>query len=95
MNRRRFKTTIEWETFTRRTNDPKLAYLERLLDAKGIPHRRSKIRSFHAPILQVPKEHMDAAWEVLTSRLPGFSQQMFDEMDDDHPLFIISKELTP
>lgn len=55
----------EWVTFTKRTEDPKLAWLERQLDAAGIPHRREG-ESFHAPILQVPKEHEAAAWKILS-----------------------------
>jgi hypothetical protein len=32
--------TINWVMFTKRTNNPKLEYLERRLDQLNIPHRR-------------------------------------------------------
>lgn len=53
-----------WVTFTRRTEDPKLGWLERQLDDAGIAHRRNG-ESFHAPILEVPEEQLDAAWQIL------------------------------
>jgi hypothetical protein len=55
---------MEWTTFTRRTEDPKLAWLETALDRAGIPHRRAGA-SFHAPILQVPQADLSSAWSVL------------------------------
>ena len=54
-----------WRRLTRRTNDPKLAFLEMCLDQLGIPHRRNSA-SAHAPIMEVPDEHFD---EVLVSPL--------------------------
>lgn len=69
---------MEWVTFTRRTDDPKLAWLERQLERRGIPSRRHG-HSWHAPILQVPKSRLDDAWEVLTPEL--------DETPDDDPRF--------
>lgn len=53
-----------WTQFTKRTNDPKLSALESMLDDAGIPHRRHG-ESFHAPILQVPAERLDDAWQIL------------------------------
>ena len=67
-----------WVTFTRRTEDPKLAWIERELDKRGIPHRRDG-RSFHAPILQVWAESLDDAWEVLPFHI--------DELPDDDLTF--------
>jgi hypothetical protein len=55
----------EWETFTRRTNDPKLSWLEDCLLGAGIPARRHGSSSYHAPILQVPASDMDEAWAFL------------------------------
>jgi len=55
----------KWVTFTRRTNDPKLKYLEQRLAANGIESRR-KGESWHAPILQIKQKDLDAAWEILT-----------------------------
>ena len=56
---------MNWVMFTKRTDDPKLSWLERALERVGIPSRRNG-SSFHAPILEVPEEKLDAAWEILT-----------------------------
>ena len=66
-----------WAQFTKRTDDPKLSWLERQLDERGIPHRRNGW-SFHAPILEVLEEHLNAAWELLTP---------VDDIEDDDPMF--------
>ena len=55
----------EWITLCKRTEDPKLAWLERRLTEAAIPSRRAGA-SFHAPILQVNKEDESAAWDILT-----------------------------
>jgi hypothetical protein len=68
----------DWTTLLRRTNDPKLGWLERLFEKNGIPSRRNG-ESFHAPILEVPKEHEEAAWDLLDHDI--------DEMADDDPMF--------
>lgn len=70
--------SIEWVTFTRRTADLKLSWLERALTARNIPNRRHG-ESAHAPILQVPAGKLDAAWEILTPEL--------DEREDDDLTF--------
>jgi hypothetical protein len=67
----------EWVMFTKRTNDPKLSWLERQLANAGIEHRRHG-ESFHAPILEVRPDQLDAAWNVLSS---------FDDVEDDDPMF--------
>ncbi len=54
-----------WVTLTKRTNDPKLAWIERELAAKGIKSRRNG-ESWHAPILEVRKADEEAAWKILT-----------------------------
>lgn len=71
-----------WTTFTRRTDDPKLFWLERELELRFIPCRREG-ESFHAPILYVKECHLEAAWAVLTPEI--------DEMADDHPMFVEAK----
>lgn len=68
----------EWTMFTKRTEDPKLAWLERQLDEKGIPHRRNGY-SFHAPIMEVPTSRLDEAWELLPLEI--------DDLPDDDPRF--------
>ena len=55
---------VRWVTFTRRTNDPKLAWLQRELDKMGISNRRNG-ESFHAPILEVDENRMAEAWAIL------------------------------
>lgn len=67
----------DWARFTKRTDDPKLAWLERQLDKAEIPHRRNG-RSFHAPILEVPEDRLDTAWALLTP---------VDDVDDDDEMF--------
>lgn len=71
------KTKLKWTTFTRRTNDPKLKWIETKLKAIGIRSRRNR-ESFHAPILEVLEKDLDAAWKFLTP---------FDDIPDDHPMF--------
>lgn len=74
-----------WTTFCRRTEDPKLAFIEKLLDQRGIPHRRNG-HSFHAPILEVPSQHADAAWKMLSEDIFGDGQRL-DDIEDDDPVF--------
>ena len=72
-----------WQSFCRRTNDPKLAYIESLLTERGIPHRRNG-ESWHAPILEVPEAHMDEAWALLGMVIDG---RQLDDIEDDDPMF--------
>lgn len=65
----------EFITLTRRTNDPKLAWIEKRLQSLGIDSIREG-ESFHAPILKVPKEHHDVAWAVVDP---------IDDVPDDDP----------
>jgi hypothetical protein len=55
----------KWVTFTRRTEDPKLSWLETQLDRTGIEHRRNGA-SWHAPILEVFEADLEKAWAILT-----------------------------
>ena len=66
-----------WKTFTRRTNDPKLTWLEDRLDEAGIAHRRQG-RSFHAPIMQVRASKLKEAEAILDP---------VDDIPDDDPQF--------
>lgn len=70
--------SVNWVTFTRRTEDPKLAWLENQLTHAGVYHRR-RGHSFHAPILQVPDEQLDLAWGILSPEL--------DVLEDDDTMF--------
>lgn len=72
-------TRETWVRFTKRTDDPKLAWLERRLDAAGIKHRRNG-ESWHAPILEVDKARLNDAWAILTP---------VDDVPDDDPQFKI------
>ena len=67
----------DWVTFTKRTNNPKLSWLESKLDDAMIPHKRMG-RSFHAPICKVPKCSYDKAMDILIQ---------VDDISDDHPMF--------
>lgn len=71
-------TRNRWAMFTKRTEEPKLAWLETKLDASGIPHRRNGW-SFHAPILEVPHKRLDDAWKIL---------RPVDDIPDDDPVFV-------
>jgi hypothetical protein len=68
---------MNWSMLSKRTNDPKLAYLEYLLESEGIPTRREG-ESWHAPILEVPKCDLDRAWSLLGP---------LDDIEDDDPQF--------
>ncbi|TFH48540.1 MAG: hypothetical protein E4H01_06130 [Lysobacterales bacterium] len=69
---------IVYEQFTRRTNDPKLRWLEEQLADAGIAHRRQGA-SFHAPILQVDADRIDDAWAILGPD---------DDIPDDDPRYL-------
>lgn len=68
---------MEWKQLTRRTEQPKLAWLMRALHEVGVPSRLNGA-SFHAPIMEVPAEHFSKAWAVLAP---------VDDLSDDDPLF--------
>ena len=71
-----------WEILCKRTNDPKLSWLERKLDEAGISHRRNG-HSWHAPILEVLKTQIDQAWKILPP---------VDDIPDDDEMFIDQKD---
>jgi hypothetical protein len=71
----------EWVLWCKRTNDPKLTWIERELDKLGIPHRRNG-ESFHAPILEVPKDRESEAEAILQRRVGRYT---IDDIRDDHP----------
>lgn len=66
-----------WVRLCKRTNDPKLGWLELQLALLGIKSRRNG-ESFHAPILEVRKGDLDAAWAILGP---------VDDIPDDDPRF--------
>lgn len=61
--------------FTKRTDDPKLAWLEKRLAEAGIKSRRNG-ESCHAPILEVKSKDLEAAWDILSP---------IDDIEDDDP----------
>lgn len=67
--------TTEWVVLCKRTEDPKLLWLEHRLADKGIKFRRRGY-SFHAPILEVQQQDEEAAWEIL---------RPVDDLPDDLP----------
>jgi len=68
---------VTWVALTRRTEEPKLTYLRRQLDKAGIENRITG-ESFHAPILSVPEQCINSAWDVLDP---------IDKFEDDDPRF--------
>jgi hypothetical protein len=66
---------MQYEQLCKRTNDPKLKFIETQLDRAEIAHRRNG-ESFHAPILEVDTEYFINALEILT---------IIDDVPDDHP----------
>ena len=70
--------------FTKRTEDPKLAYIEKELTQRGIVHRRSG-SSWHAPILEVDETRLADAELFLQENVDG---RNFDSIEDDDPLFL-------
>lgn len=76
--------TEQWTLFTKRTNDPKLSYLEHRLDQLKIPHRRNG-ESFHAPILEVAAEHLERANAILEERIGRYR---LDDIRDDARRFL-------
>ena len=80
---------IEWESLCRRTNDPKLAFIEAWLDNLGVPHRRNG-KSYHAPILEVPAEHLEFCDEQIL-KAPDLDYGIFDDRPDDDAMFQIER----
>jgi hypothetical protein len=83
---------MTWVTFCKRTEDPKLRYIEHLLDERGIPYRRNG-ESWHAPILEVPEAYEEQAWKILNIVVDedGMGNYLrLDDLDDDDPRFIES-----
>jgi hypothetical protein len=78
----------DWVTFTKRTDDPKLAYLEERLGALHIASRRNG-HSFHAPILEVRECDLGAAWDVLQGLVEDADGNLvpLDDLDDDDGYF--------
>jgi hypothetical protein len=77
-------TSSRFVLFTKRTDDPKLAYLEHLLTEAEIPHQRNG-SSFHAPILEVPEGRLDEAWAILNRKIDA---RRLDDIEDDDPMFL-------
>jgi hypothetical protein len=68
---------IKMVQFTKRTNNPQLAWLQYQLDSAGIINALSG-ESFHAPILTVDESRLNDAWDILTP---------VDNIPDDDPMF--------
>ncbi len=78
------KNEQPWVMATKRTDDPKLAYIERRLDAMGVEHRRNG-HSFHAPIMEV-REGCEGFVDGILSEPWG--DTILDEVADDDPSFV-------
>ena len=77
-----------WVTLCRRTEDPKLAYLEYILTRCAIPHKREG-ESWHAPVLVVPAAFEELAWGVLAQSARGYGLHTrrgvsLDDVPDSH-----------
>lgn len=86
---------VEWVTITRRTNDPKLKWLEGQIRKLRIPTRRCG-ESFHAPIMQVPSTFVAEAEAIVFKHDdepdtwaggPKTSDNPPQEVDEDPPDF--------
>ena len=64
---------MTWIMLCKRTEDPKLTWLESKFAEAKIPTRRHG-HSFHAPILEVQADFLDAAWRILA---------LVDDIPDD------------
>lgn len=77
----------EWVMLCKRTEDPKLAYIEHMLEGEGIDTRRNG-ESWHAPILEVRATQAERAWALISMPFDGENNnQSLDDMDDDDPVF--------
>lgn len=81
--------SINWVQFTKRTDVPKLNYLECQLTLLKIPHKRSG-ESWHAPIMMVPAEYIGAARMMLGASARKIYELRvrhgvsLDDVPDDH-----------
>ena len=75
----------DWVRFTKRTCDPKLAWIERKLRERGVESRRHG-ESWHAPILEVQEKDLDAACAFLEEPFDE-SGVLVDDVEDDDPVF--------
>jgi hypothetical protein len=86
---------LEWVILCKRTNEPKLSWIESQLDDLGIPNRRDG-ESFHAPILTVPKNfEVRAHLNVLGAPAPARYRRWYktiDDMPDEHRHFAGGRE---
>lgn len=86
--------TEKWKILCKRTEDPKLAWIQTRLAELGIPSRRNG-SSWHAShVLEVPSDQAQAAWDFLGSQWKH-TRFTVDDIRDDHPDFIGSVEPEP
>jgi len=78
-----------WVLLCKRTDDPKLGWIERELAVRGIPSRRNGA-SVHAPILEVHESDSAKAWSLLSERIDR-RRRTIDDMPDDDPIFRTEK----
>jgi hypothetical protein len=76
---------MAWVTLTRRTHDPKLAYIEAWLDELQVPHRRTG-SSADGPILEVQDRDFERASHEILSR-PDHNYGTFANRPDDALMF--------
>ena len=75
---------MKYIQFTKRTNEPKLSWLENELTNAGIANQRNG-ESWHAPILDVDETKIDEAWAILTpvDDIPDDDEQFGFTYDDE------------
>lgn len=93
---KRFNEWIERTTvgITKRTEYPKLGYIIHRYNEAGIPsilHGQSR----DAPILRVPKEYEDRAWDILGEKMTPRAKKTLDDIRDDDPRFMAFYNVTP
>jgi hypothetical protein len=85
---------MTWTCLCKRTEDPKLHYIEMVLAQRGVQSRRNG-DSWHAPILEVPEADHETAWALLGLQarrdlgLPVRYGVTIDDVPDDHACFAL------
>ena len=81
-----------WIDAYRRTEDPKLEAMQRMLARRGVASRRMG-HTFHAPILAVPTLHEGIAEALLATRDTryGTPDVPLDDIDDHDPVWLTFK----
>jgi hypothetical protein len=77
---------FEWKAFSFVVDEPKLGWIEAILDDKKIPHRRVAQEKRDVPRLEVPIENYDEASKIWNFRIQGSDKPVRDIPTND-PVF--------